>query len=163
MNLEKEKSELIGLFAVHFERFFNLPPLASRILGELILDGCKGGITFDEIVERTQSSKSSVSTNLNLLLKLGKITYATLPGDRRKYFKPAPFSERLDNYRKMLEFEKALLEKMVSCRENSCSCPAEKLDLKNIQAYQQHVLDVEKMLDRTIGRFRDIEKLNTNQ
>jgi DNA-binding transcriptional regulator GbsR (MarR family) len=96
----KEKEELIEMFGVHFESTYNLPPLASRILGTLIIDSCRTGLTFEDLLERMGASKSSVSTNLNLLLKLGKIKYYTVAGDRKKYFRPSPLSERLTSYRK---------------------------------------------------------------
>lgn len=163
MDIQQEKADLIEHFGVHFERLYHMPPLASRILGMLIVDGCRAGITFDEILERTQSSKSSVSTNINLLLKMGKITYFTVAGDRRKFFRPAPFSERLENYKQFLQFEKQLLERMVVYRGKNLTCQAENVDLKNTLAYQQHVLAVEKMLDKTIEQFKEIEKLNKTQ
>ena len=71
--MEAEKQEIIEMFGVHFEQLYNIPPLAARILGTLIIDGCKSGLTFEELVEKMQASKSSISTNLNLLQKMDKI------------------------------------------------------------------------------------------
>ena len=71
--MQEEKQELIEMFGVHFEQLYNIPPLASRILGTLIIDGCKSGLTFEELVDKMQASKSSISTNINLLLKNPKI------------------------------------------------------------------------------------------
>lgn len=45
------------------------------------------GHTFDEIIEITQASKSSVSTQLNLLLQTKKVEYFTKSGDRKRYFR----------------------------------------------------------------------------
>lgn len=157
-DINKEKEEMVEMFGVHFERVYNIPPLGARILGMLIIDGCKAGITFEDLVERMSASKSSVSTNLNLLLKLGKIEYYTIAGDRKKYFRPAPFSERLMSYIKIIEFEKEIIERMLSYRERTASCPAEKCNLENTKAYKEHVLEVEKLLLKTIDRFKEIEK-----
>lgn len=157
MDIQKEKSELIEMFGIHFESLYNLPPLASRILGTLILDCCTTGMTFEALVERMAASKSSVSTNLNLLLKLGKISYYTLPGDRKKYFKPSPFSERLKNYQRILEFEKALVEKMMSYREKTISGPEERGNFENLVAYKEHVMEIEELLAKTITKFKEIE------
>lgn len=159
MDIQKEKEELIEMFGVHFETLYHLPPLASRVLGLLIVEGQKPGFTFENITERTMASKSSVSTALNLLLKLGKITYVTFPGDRKKYYKPAPFSERLNNYKRLLEFEKKLIDRMlVYCEhtrdEDDC------MDIENIKAYKSHVLKVEELLHKTVDRFRQIEEKN---
>ncbi len=159
-DIQKEKEELIEMFGVHFETLIHLPPLASRILGVLIVDSCNEGMTFEDLVDRMSASKSSVSTNLNLLLKIGKINYYTLPGDRKKYFKPSPFSERLDNYLKMIDFEKKIIDKMVSYREKTISSPQEKLNLENVKEYKNHVLEFEGLLFKTINRFKEIEKKN---
>lgn len=157
-DIQKEKEELREMFGVHFERQYNIPPLAARILGILIIDSCKAGITFEDLVERMGASKSSVSTSVNLLLKMGKIQYYTLAGDRKKYFRPSPLSERLASYIKMIEHEKLIIERMLVYREKTASCDAELCNLENTKAYKEHVLEVEKLLLKTIARFKEIEK-----
>lgn len=159
-NIQKEKAELVEMFGVFFESTHHLPPLASRILGNLIIDGCKTGLTFEDLVERMSASKSTVSTSLNLLLKMEKVTYYTLTGDRKKYYKPSPFSNRLQNYLKMIELEKTIIEKMMSYREKTVSCPEERCNLENMQEYRKHVLNVESIIENTIKRFKEIEKKN---
>lgn len=82
----KEKKKLIDELGRYFESSQNLSPLAARIKSLLIL--CPiGGYTFDEIVSFFQSSKSSISANLNLLLEIESIEYFTKPGDRKRYFR----------------------------------------------------------------------------
>lgn len=159
-NIPKEKEELIEMFGIHFELLYNLSPLGSRILGLLIIDGCKKGLTFEEIVEKLSASKSSISTNLNLLLKMDKINYYTLTGDRKKYFKPSPFSERLNNYLKILDFEKKIIDKLQAYREKTISCPEEQCNLENTKAYKKHVIEVEELLIKTITKFKEIENNN---
>lgn len=156
-DLKKEREELIELFGIKFESLHHLPPLASRILAILILDGCSQQFTFEDFIEVTGASKSSVSTNLNLLLKLGKITYYTLPGDRKKYYRPAAFSERFDNHIKMIESEKNIIEKMLVYRQATITCQEEQFDLDRCKAYQQHMLAMEDLLATTIKKFKDIE------
>ena len=152
--IQREKEELIEMFGVHFEALHNIPPLGSRILGTLILDCCKNGMTFEDLVERMGASKSSISTNLNLLLKMGKISYYTLPGDRKKYFKPSPFSERLTNYLKIIDFEKKIIEKLLGYREKTMSCAEEQCNLENAKAYRDHVLGMEELTVTAIERFK---------
>ncbi|QEE48902.1 hypothetical protein FUA48_04715 [Flavobacterium alkalisoli] len=161
-DLSKDRDELVELFGIHFETHYNLPPLAGRIMGTLIVD-CKQAMTFEALVEKLSASKSSISTNLNLLLKMGKIRYYTLPGDRKKYFKPAPFSERLESYVKMVEQEKILVDKMLSYRERTASCPLERFDLTHVQAYKDHVLEIGNLLEKTIEQFKQIEKERIDQ
>ena len=158
--IQKEREELIEMFGIHFELLYNLPPLGSRILGLLIIDGCKTGLTFEELVIKMKASKSSVSTNLNLLLKMGKITYYTVAGDRKKYFKPSPFSERLANYIKLLDFEKNMINRLIHYREQTISCSEEQYNMENIIAYKSHINEVEELLIKTIDQFKEIEENN---
>ena len=81
-----EKQKLIEEIGVHFEKVHNLAPLAARIYILMILSP-NDGHTFDEIIEITRASKSSVSTQLNLLLQTKKVEYFTKPGDRKRYFR----------------------------------------------------------------------------
>ncbi len=156
--LKQQKEELIELFGQHFENLYHLAPLGSRILGTLIVDGCTSGITFEELVERTGASKSSVSTNLNLLLKLGKIKYHTVAGDRKKYFRASPFSDRLTNYVKIINFEKEIIDKMISYRTKTLSSVQEQQSLDNTKAYKEHMSKVEELILDTIETFKEIEK-----
>lgn len=162
-DIKQEREELIEMFGIHFERFHNLPPLASRIFATLILDCTRIGMTFEDVVEYTGASKSSVSTNLNLLLKLSKISYYTLPGDRKKYFKPSAFSERFSNYMKMVELEKIIIDRMIAYREKTARCTAELGDFEKVKVYKQHMLEMEELLTKTINKFKEIEQSKSNQ
>lgn len=155
--MDDEKSELIELFGIHFERLYNISPLGGRILATLVIDGCKSGLTFDELVEKMQASKSSVSTNLNLLLKTNKIEYFTIKGDRKKYFKAAPLSQRLKNYLTIVDGEKMLIDKLMDYRKKNISCVQEEINFQNMCAYKEHVLQVEQLLLSTINKFKSIE------
>ena len=158
--MEDEKSELIELFGIHFERLYNISPLGGRILATLVIDGCKSGLTFDTLVEKMQASKSSVSTNLNLLLKTGKIEYFTITGDRKKYFKAAPLSQRLKNYLTIIDGEKMMIDRLMQFRKKNISCVQEEINFQNMCAYKEHVLQVEQLLLSTINKFKSIEIKN---
>jgi DNA-binding transcriptional regulator GbsR (MarR family) len=160
MDIENEKNELKEMYGVHFEKLYNIPPLAARILGTLIIDGCKAGLTFEALVENLNASKSSISTNLNLLLKMDKITYFTISGDRKKYFKAADLSKRLENYLKLIDSEMAIVNRMINYREQTVSCPKEKCNLENIKAYKIHITEVEKSIRITINEFKKKEITN---
>ena len=155
--MNEDKQELIEMFGIHFEQQYNIAPLAARILGLLIIDGCKSGLTFEELVCKMKASKSSISTNLNLLQKMDLINYFTLTGDRKKYFKAAPLSERLKKYLSLVDSEKNLIEKVIKYREKNNSCSQEKINLKNSYAYKEHILKVEELLNYSINKFKQIE------
>jgi len=158
MDITKEREELIEMFGVHFETVHHLPPLGSRIFAMLILDTCSRKTTFEDLVELTGASKSSVSTNLSLLVKMGKINYYTLPGDRKKYYKPSPFSERFDNYMKMIAFEKQIIDRVVQYRQVHMGCPEEEIELQRTRTYQEHVLQMEEIILSTINKFKTLEE-----
>lgn len=159
---KREKEELVEMFGVHFEQYDNLPPLASRIMGLLIVDSYNCGLTFEFLTEVTGASKSSVSTNLNLLLKMGKIKYYTIPCDRKKYYRPAPLSERFARYLKIMKSEKDITDRMLQFRKKTAQCNAAICNMETTKAYQDHLLEVEDLLLRTIERFKKIEdKINS--
>jgi DNA-binding transcriptional regulator GbsR (MarR family) len=83
MNIQKK--ELVEKLGVNFEKLKILAPVAARIFATLILTE-KKGITFDELVEELNASKSTISTHLEHLQSLNKISYVTRPGDRKRYF-----------------------------------------------------------------------------
>lgn len=163
MDIQKEKNELREMFGDHFEKLYNIPPLAARIIGLLIIDGCKSGLTFEALVKTMGASKSSISTNLNLLLKMEKITYFTICGDRKKYFKAADLSKRLENYLKLLDSETAIIDRIITYREHTAACPEELCNLENARAYKVHVNEAEKLIANTIKKFQEIETINKNK
>jgi DNA-binding transcriptional regulator GbsR (MarR family) len=82
---EKLKQEQVEKFGVLLEKF-GFQRMAGRIIGFLILAEPPHK-TFDEIREYLQASKSSVSIALQVLIMKNLVTYFTLPGDRKRYFK----------------------------------------------------------------------------
>jgi len=92
-----------------------------------------------------------------------KVHYFTLSGDRKKYFKSAPLSDRLNNYLKMIEAESYIINRMHDYRHKTASCAEEKCNLENIISYKHHILEVEKLLQNTIAEFKKIEIKNKNQ
>ncbi|QOW10949.1 transcriptional regulator [Kaistella flava (ex Peng et al. 2021)] len=65
---------------------FHLPPLAAKIYSYLIFDFDRNGVSFDEFVEIFCASKSSISSNLNLLLNLNIITDFNKIDERKRFF-----------------------------------------------------------------------------
>jgi DNA-binding transcriptional regulator GbsR (MarR family) len=156
-----DKEELIEMLSIHFQNQYSFPPLGAKIWAVLIMDGNKEGLTFDYLVDRMKASKSTVSTNLNLLLENEKIYFETKEGDRKKYFKAAPFSERFVRILKNMEFEKLLIDKMIQYKgNNNNQCDKEKCDLENIKAYQNHLLEMEKLTYKIMSDLKEIEEKN---
>ncbi len=108
-----EKCSLIEEVGHNFECRHNMSPLSGRIYGCLILSGIEG-FSFEEIVEITQASKSSISTNINLLLQLNYIEYFTKTGDRKRYFRPTEsyLKITLQSYKIIAEKELEIVKKI---------------------------------------------------
>jgi len=120
MSKEEIKNKLIEELGVHFETEYDIPPLAARILANLVLTD-EDGLTFEDCLLKRGASKSSISTSLNLLLQMDFVKYFTKSGDRKRYFKIAEkntfFIKKLDRSLKQLERESNMLHKLTEYNE----------------------------------------------
>lgn len=109
----KENSILIEEIGVLIEERAFLSPLAARIYATLILESDEG-LTFEAITELHKASKSSVSNNLKVLVKLKYISYYTKPGNRKRYFKASKFYVKtaMENYAQLFEKEIEVIDKI---------------------------------------------------
>lgn len=78
------KQRQIERIGVVFEKS-GVPPVAARVIGHLMMAE-PPYLSFDELVEATQASKSSVSNSVKFLQTEGLIDYITFAGDRKRYF-----------------------------------------------------------------------------
>ena len=156
-NAEKEKEELIELFGIHFEKFHMLPPLAARILATLILNSREKDLSFEDLVTITAASKSSVSTNINLLLKLGKIDYYTVCGGRKKFFKPANLADRIKNHLVFIKSEQNIIKRISNYEEKYNKKPLTLLEAKSLDIYREYVNNFEVLLQDSIRKIEEIE------
>lgn len=101
-----EKKEAVETLGLHLERRTQIAPLAARIQALMILS-TNEGMTFDEIVTFTEASKSSVSSNLNLLLQIKSVEYFTVSGERKRYFRSSKhrLCTRLKEYLDLVQEE----------------------------------------------------------
>lgn len=89
LDLQTQKNQLVERIGVYIENKDQLPPLAARIYATLTLTG-NDGITFEQLVNDLNASKSTVCTHLNTLQANEMASYFTKPGDRKRYFIVAP-------------------------------------------------------------------------
>jgi DNA-binding transcriptional regulator GbsR (MarR family) len=61
-----------------------MPRIAGRIIGFLMLQ--EGACSLDDLAERLQVSKASISTNARLLEDKGIVVRTSSPGDRRDFY-----------------------------------------------------------------------------
>lgn len=97
---------------------FHLPPLAAKIYSYLIFDFDRNGISFDEVVEIFCASKSSVSSNLNLLLNLNIITDFNKIDERKRFFvmNEKYMKMRFEEIIQKMESELSILNKLKDFR-----------------------------------------------
>jgi DNA-binding transcriptional regulator GbsR (MarR family) len=65
-----------------------MPRIAGRLFGFLLLH--EQAFSLDELAERLQVSKASVSTNARALEQAGVLERMSSPGDRRDYYQLGP-------------------------------------------------------------------------
>jgi predicted transcriptional regulator len=85
IKLTKEQEHLIEKLGIVNEKG-GIQPAAARIMS-LLLVSDKTELTFEEIYETLNLSKSATSNGINLLLTTNKIEYTTKMGDRKRYFR----------------------------------------------------------------------------
>lgn len=155
--------DLIEEIGVLFEQTHKITPLASRIVVMLILSPADG-YTFEEIVEITNASKSSVSTQLNFLLQQNRIEYFTKSGERKRYFRASKgylklrLEELLENIQKEIE----LAERLTAFnRENN----PEKYEMHKplTSLFQDYLKAQEENLQTAITKMKKINKAEDRQ
>ncbi len=85
VELSDSKLKLIEELGVLHEQS-GMQPAAARIVS-LLLVADKTELTFEEIYETLNLSKSATSNAINFLLSTDRIEYITHPGERRRYFR----------------------------------------------------------------------------
>jgi len=83
--ITEEQLKLVEKLGVMFEGP-GIQPAAARVLALLMVSD-KLELTFDEIREVLNLSKSATSNALNLMVYAEKLEYITKPGDRKRYFR----------------------------------------------------------------------------
>ncbi|MGS2763371.1 GbsR/MarR family transcriptional regulator [Sinomicrobium sp. M5D2P9] len=155
--LENEKCNLVEELGVYFEKNEAFSPLSARIFSIMVLTGA-GGVTFEELLEKLEASKSSVSTNLQLLQSQGKITYFTKTGDRKRYFKIAPdqMLVRLDEKIEQWKKEKQLLQKVHCYKTKYMQNSGEDADKVGLMFNEHYIKFTEEMLNNLTRLREDI-------
>lgn len=158
MDLSEEqegKEVLIENFGQHLETEDHLPPLAARMLAHLIIDNHKG-FTFDELVEVLKASKSSVCTNLNILIHKRRVSYYTLAGDRKRYFRVSPddMLDRMDEKMRSCDQVLSICRQIIDYKQaNTCS-GQEAAVLKQLK-YLESIIRFTEQFKALCGEYKE--------
>lgn len=130
-------------------------PLSGRIIGALLLAD-PPHMTFDDLCTYLSASKSSISNNLNILMKEGinMIEYFTVPGDRKRYFKISfeNWNKHLRNIPDEFQFSNELISEIVIYRN------AQNLDSNFTKDLQKILSFYEFMLERIPSLIEEWEQ-----
>lgn len=157
--MDETKKELIREFSAYFESSHNFPPLTSKVYAYLLLDCESIGVTFDELTEIFNASKSSISNSLNFLTQIKQIEYYTKIENRKRFYRTVPNNLilRLQNIQEMLSNEKRLSEKL---RTYKLEIQNNQNDLNKLKSdiYIEHLESVVKQLNSTIEKLNNLSK-----
>jgi len=160
-DLDPEKEEIIEMMAIHLQNLYSIPPLSGKIWSIIIMEGHYAGLTFEYLVERLGASKSSVSTGLNMLLDTGKIYFHRLEGDRKKYFKTKPFTERFVRMYNNIDFEEKIINRIINyIKTHDYDNEKKQKNIENITIYINHLKEMKEMAKRILSEFKDPLKEN---
>lgn len=127
MTLNQQQLELIEEIGIYHENN-GFQPAVARVVG-LLLVSDKPELTFDEISETLNISKSATSNAINMLLNTGHIEYITFSGDRKRYFKIKSSNWRDTFAKKMEDLSglNSLLKRVLTVRKRENPIYDEKL------------------------------------
>lgn len=145
----KIDEDVFGDMVKFYGNVFHLPPLASKIYSYLIFDFERTGISFDEFVEIFSASKSSVSSNLNLLLNLKIITDFTKIDERRRFFvmNEKYMKIRLEEIINKMEEELKILNKLKNLHPGNGDVGVKKFEIYQ-KLFENNILNIQETLDQ---------------
>lgn len=98
-----------------------MQPLTARLYALLVFNNCPNGLSFDDLLETLQSSKSSISHSLNTLIEMNFIEQYKKENERKRYFRINKnlFLKRLDDVKERLTEEKKIYSKIRAYKQTN--------------------------------------------
>lgn len=150
--------ELFQDFCAHHETVYNFSPLTAQIYTYIMFNSNKEGVTFEELIEKLNASKSSVSTSLNLLISLNKIEHFNKIDERKRFFRLTPnyIINRLVLIKDLLQKEHSLTLRLKSL--DACKLADAPNFQEKSQVYIDHLEKSSKQLTETIQKLKSINQ-----
>lgn len=154
MDIKKLDESLFQDMSSHYMELYHFPPLTANIFTYLMFDFEQKGITFEQILEASCASKSSVSNALNVLQQSNYVEVISKLGERKRYY-------RVNKSIFKIQFQDSIskLKRNYSILERFAKKRREALDLEdnNSEKINLH-LELQK---KTIKLFEEtLEKIN---
>lgn len=105
--MSEEQERFIEQLGLLLEETDRVPRIAGRIFGALLLSA--DPLSIDEMAERLQVSRASISIDARRLEQVGMLERVTRRGDRRDYYRIAP-----DHYARALELRLAAIRRFMA-------------------------------------------------
>lgn len=126
-----------------------MPRIAGRIFGFLLIHD--GAHSLDDLAERLQVSKASVSTNARLLEQLGFLERSAAPGDRRDYYRMA--ADAWERVLRVAQLKWEGMRKLLHRAQSTLPAELEAGRLRLVVAEEFHSLLVEEA-ERAIKQWK---------
>ncbi|WP_127846114.1 GbsR/MarR family transcriptional regulator [Psychroflexus aestuariivivens] len=154
----KNKESIIRKLSTHFEEVHSLPPLAAKIYALLVMAD-QPTYTFDEILEYTCASKSSVSEQLNCLIDKGKVEFETKTDSRKRHFKTNLnyLTDTLKDYKNQIEKEIDVINEVINYKTN------QNLDRELTHILKEHFTNTHKNISETLQKMSQIENKQNDE
>ncbi len=148
MSQYNERVNFIEETGVFFENL-GMTRMAGRIMGHLMITD-KEMVSFDELTQVLQASKSSISNNLKALTQTTFIKPVTRPGDRKTYYMLTPDMDWELYFEKRIQILQAmnqLFKKGLDLRVNKKDKPAQWL-MEAIDFYDWLIKEFPALIER---------------
>lgn len=126
------------------------PRIAGRILGLLLVE--ERPSSLDEMVEKLQVSKASISTNVRMLERLRILERVSAPGDRRDYYRVGE-----DPWENMFEVARRRLRHVLAVVEEGMETLPEEREVgrRRLREWSQFYSFLLDDLDSKLERWRE--------
>ncbi|MFO7744635.1 MAG: ArsR family transcriptional regulator [Psychroflexus sp.] len=151
---------LIEELSSHFVNERDLPPLAAKIYSSIILSKAES-LTFEEIIEITGASKSSVSNQLNFLIEENRLDFIYKDDKRKRYFKTKRdyLCNTLESHLEKIQKEIKMLSKVIKYKDDQDFNKKLVAIFKNhLESEKENILDTINNLKQTSHNLDQHEK-----
>ena len=129
-------------------------PAGARVMALLLISD-RVELTFDEIREALNISKSATSTAISLLLTTNRVEYITNPGERKRYFRAS-----IENWKNHMKDKLQGIIKMSSLMEEIINQrPVSTQEFNNsLKEFQSFMSFFHQEIPLLIERWKESEK-----
>lgn len=144
--------------SAHYMEMYHFPPLTANVFTFLMFDFEQNGFTFEDILEATCASKSSISNTLNRLQQSNHIEFITKLGERKRYYRinKGIFKVQFQDSIAQLKKHKNILERYGSHRFDILKAEDEQTEKLNLYIELQE--NTISLFQNTLNKLIQIKK-----